>query len=99
MQPLTIVSVALNYFNGSFPPSMFNTLSNLSLEFNSLGDNSTKDLEFLKSLTNCSRLQVISICNNNFGAKLTNFVGNLSNQLSCLYVGGNHISGKNEYGY
>jgi Ran GTPase-activating protein (RanGAP) involved in mRNA processing and transport len=42
--------------------------------FNNLGDDSTKDLEFLKSLTNCSRLQVISISNN--------FVGSLSNHLS-----------------
>ncbi|KAG5013702.1 hypothetical protein JHK86_025963 [Glycine max] len=66
----------------------------LSLYYNNLGDNSTKDLEFLKSLANCSKLQVVSISYNNFGGSLPNSVGNLSTQLSQLYLGGNQISGK-----
>jgi Leucine-rich repeat (LRR) protein len=66
----------------------------LNLGLNNLGDNSTKHLEFLKSLTNCSKLQIISITNNNFGGNLPNFIGNLSTQLTKLFIGGNQISGK-----
>ncbi|RDX84314.1 putative LRR receptor-like serine/threonine-protein kinase, partial [Mucuna pruriens] len=66
----------------------------LSLYSNNLGENSTKDLEFLKSLANCSKLQVLSISYNNFGGSLPNSIGNLSTQLSQLYLGGNQISGK-----
>ncbi|RDX84327.1 putative LRR receptor-like serine/threonine-protein kinase, partial [Mucuna pruriens] len=66
----------------------------LSLSQNNLGDNSTNDFEFLKSLKNCSKLEVLSISYNNFGGHLPNFLGNLSTQLSQLYLGGNQISGE-----
>ncbi|XP_058762516.1 probable LRR receptor-like serine/threonine-protein kinase At3g47570 [Vicia villosa] len=66
----------------------------LSLEVNSLGDNSTEDLKFLKTLTNSSKLRVLSISTNKFGGNLPNLVGNLSTRLSQLYLGGNQISGK-----
>ncbi|KAL3000177.1 hypothetical protein AAZX31_09G198800 [Glycine max] len=66
----------------------------LSLSWNNLGDNSTNDLDFLKSLTNCSNLHMISISYNNFGGHLPNSLGNLSSQLSLLYLGGNQISGE-----
>ncbi|WJX56091.1 hypothetical protein P8452_41782 [Trifolium repens] len=66
----------------------------LNFERNNLGDNSTRDLEFLKTLTNCSKLRMISISSNNLGGNLQNLVGNLSTQLSQLFLGGNQISGK-----
>jgi Leucine-rich repeat (LRR) protein len=66
----------------------------LNLQFNNLGDNTTRDLEFLKTLTNCSKIRMISISNNNFGGNLPYFVGNLSTQLSELFLGGNQILGK-----
>ncbi|KAK2373560.1 putative LRR receptor serine/threonine-protein kinase [Trifolium repens] len=66
----------------------------INLESNNLGYNSTKDLDFLKSLTNCSQLGMFSIAINNFGGNLPNFVGNLSTQLSHLNFGDNKISGK-----
>ncbi|RHN54135.1 putative protein kinase RLK-Pelle-LRR-XII-1 family [Medicago truncatula] len=69
-------------------------LRRLNLELNSLGNNSTKDLEFLKSLTNCSKLLVFSISFNNFGGNLPNSIGNLSTQLRQLHLGCNMISGK-----
>ncbi|KOM26524.1 hypothetical protein LR48_Vigan284s001000 [Vigna angularis] len=68
-------------------------LQYLGLNTNNLGDNSPNDLEFLKSLTNCSELQMLSLSYNNFGGRLPNSLGNLSTQLSRLYLGGNHISG------
>ncbi|KAL2348769.1 hypothetical protein Fmac_002769 [Flemingia macrophylla] len=66
----------------------------LNFNSNNLGDNSKKDLEFFKSLANCSKLQVISISYNHFGGSLPNSMGNLSSQLNQLYLGGNQISGK-----
>jgi len=77
-------------------PSMgkFQYLDILSLSWNHLGDNSTNDLDFLDSLANCTRLQGLSISYNNFGGHLPNSLGNLSSQLSQLYLGGNQISGK-----
>ncbi|XP_027913209.1 probable LRR receptor-like serine/threonine-protein kinase At3g47570 [Vigna unguiculata] len=68
-------------------------LQSLTLGLNNLGDNSPNDLEFLKSLTNCSELQVLSLAYNNFGGRLPNSLGNLSTKLSELYLGGNQISG------
>ncbi|AES75306.1 LRR receptor-like kinase family protein [Medicago truncatula] len=77
-------------------PSLGNlqNLSILSLGFNNLGNISTKDLEFLKYLTNCSKLYVLSIDSNNFGGHLPNSIGNFSTELKYLFMGGNQISGK-----
>ncbi|XP_045813782.1 probable LRR receptor-like serine/threonine-protein kinase At3g47570 [Trifolium pratense] len=84
-----------NHLFGQVPSlGKLHDLQLLNLELNNLGDNSTKDLEFLKSLTNCSKLRGLSISYNNFGGKLPNFVGNLSNQLSHLHLAFNMISGK-----
>ena len=77
-------------------PSLWNLqdLSFLNLQSNNLGNISTTDLEFLKYLTNCSKLDVLSIADNNFGGQLPNSIGNLSTELKQLYMGGNQISGK-----
>ncbi|CAJ2646906.1 unnamed protein product [Trifolium pratense] len=92
---LQVLELSVNNLVGQVPSlGKLHDLQQLNLQLNNLGDNSIKDLEFLKSLTNCSKLQVISISNNNFGGNLPKFVGNLSTQLSLLYVGGNQISGK-----
>ncbi|KAK2373446.1 putative LRR receptor serine/threonine-protein kinase [Trifolium repens] len=94
-------SSSINYFDipdnnfvGQVPSlGKLKDLYLLNLESNNLGNNSTKDLEFLKSLTNCSKLEVLSISGNNFGGSLPKFIGNLSSQLRELYLGGNMISG------
>ena len=66
----------------------------LNLQFNNLGNNSAIDLKFLKYLTNCSKLAMLSIAGNNFGGNLPNSIGNLSTELKQLYIGENQISGK-----
>ncbi|AES75980.1 leucine-rich receptor-like kinase family protein [Medicago truncatula] len=40
------------------------------------------------------KLQILSLTANNFGGCLPKFVGNLSSELSYLYLGGNEISGE-----
>ncbi|KAJ1431193.1 Serine/threonine-protein kinase, active site [Sesbania bispinosa] len=91
----TKLDISRNHFVGRVPSlEKLQDLQWLNLELNHLGGNTTKDLEFLKSLTNCSKLLMISISYNNFGGTLPNFVGNLSTQISQLHLGGNKISGK-----
>jgi Leucine-rich repeat (LRR) protein len=92
---LTYVDMSRNYFVGQIPSlGRLQYLWRLNLEINYFGDNSTKDLEFLKPLTNCSNLQEVSIFHNNFGGSLPSFIGNFTNQLSRLYLASNQISGK-----
>ncbi|KAK2373544.1 putative LRR receptor serine/threonine-protein kinase [Trifolium repens] len=91
----TLFDISTNHFVGQVPSlGRLKDLLTLNLELNNLGDNSTKDLEFLKSLTNCSKLEKLSISYNNFGGILSNSIGNLSTELKQLYLGYNMISGK-----
>ncbi|QCD90935.1 LRR receptor-like serine/threonine-protein kinase EFR [Vigna unguiculata] len=92
---LSRLQISRNYFTGQVPSlGKLQYLSFLSLEKNNLGNNSINDLEFLKSLTNCSKLQILGLSANNFGGHLPNSMGNLSTQLTQLYLGGNRISGE-----
>ncbi|KAK7304744.1 hypothetical protein VNO77_42631 [Canavalia gladiata] len=92
---LQYLDINRNHFIGQVPSlGKLQDLERLFLNVNNLGSNSTKDLEFLKSLTNCSKLQVLCIAANNFGGHLPSSLGNLSTHLSELYLGYNHISGK-----
>ncbi|KEH27856.1 probable LRR receptor-like serine/threonine-protein kinase At3g47570 isoform X2 [Medicago truncatula] len=92
---LTSFVISENYFVGHVPSlGKLQDLWMINVGQNNLGKNSTKDLEFLESLKNCSKLIAVSIAYNNFGGSLPNSIGNLSTQLSQLYLGGNIISGK-----
>ncbi|CAI8588373.1 unnamed protein product [Vicia faba] len=87
--------IGTNYFVGQVPSlGRLENLHFLNLEGNNLGSNSTKDLEFFKTLTNCSVLYEFSICCNNFGGILPNYIGNLSSELAILDLANNRISGK-----
>ncbi|KAL6131588.1 hypothetical protein ACLB2K_069962 [Fragaria x ananassa] len=84
-----------NNFVGQVPASLGNLplLQFLSLEFNKLGSNSSNDLEFITSLTNCSIMEVLALTSNNFGGALPNSVANFSTQLTGLYLGSNQVAG------
>jgi Leucine-rich repeat (LRR) protein len=92
---LTSFIISQNYFVGHVPSlGKLQDLWQISMVENMLGENSTKDLEFLIPLKNCSKLLIVDIGYNNFGGSLPNSIGNLSTQLSQQYLGGNMISGK-----
>ncbi|CAJ2647209.1 unnamed protein product [Trifolium pratense] len=92
---LTYFDISQNYFVGQVPIlRRLKDLKFLNLEENNLGNNSSKDLDFLKYWTNCSKLEVLSIVGNNFGGNLPNSIGNISVELKELYLGDNQISGK-----
>ena len=50
-------------------------------------------MNFLISLTNCSKMESLTSAINQFEGVLPNSIGNLSTQLHLLYLGGNQISG------
>ncbi|CAI8593468.1 unnamed protein product [Vicia faba] len=92
---LVYIDISQNSFVGQVPNlERLKDLQYLNLELNILGSNSTNDLDFLKSLTNCSRLFLLSISYNNFGGILPNAIGNLSTELNRLLLGFNQITGK-----
>ncbi|XP_061341774.1 probable LRR receptor-like serine/threonine-protein kinase At3g47570 [Gastrolobium bilobum] len=92
---LQSLDISRNYFVGQVPSlGKLRELQFLQMARSNLGDNLTMDLEFLKSLSNCSKLQVLDMAYNNFGGHLPNCLGNLSSQLSELFIGGNQILGQ-----
>ncbi|KAJ9128554.1 hypothetical protein P3X46_034884 [Hevea brasiliensis] len=92
---LQLVDMGKNKFVGQVPTNLGNLQSILQLRFgfNNLGSNSSNDLLFLTSLTNCSNLQIFSIPRNNFAGVLPDSVANFSTGLIRLYMGGNEITG------
>jgi len=55
--------------------------------------NNEQDWEFIDSLTNCSRLQMLSIGGNQFAGKLPSSLANLTSNLQWLRAPSNYISG------
>ncbi|XP_059458519.1 putative receptor-like protein kinase At3g47110 [Corylus avellana] len=92
---LEFLYLSANNFVGQVPTDLGNlqNLFVLAIGGNNLGINSAKDLDFLTSLENCTKLEALDFSLNNFGGSLPDSIGNLSKQLSGLYVGGNQISG------
>ncbi|KAG2308159.1 hypothetical protein Bca52824_027907 [Brassica carinata] len=77
-------------------PSGFGRLYNLEilgLNYNSLGSYSPRDLDFLSSLNNCTKLQYLGVGSNRLGGILPPSISNLSKQLTYVFLGGNHIAG------
>ncbi|KAK7367086.1 hypothetical protein VNO80_09095 [Phaseolus coccineus] len=92
---LSIFEMGGNKLTGRVPSmGKLKDLYYFVVDKNFLGNNSIDDLVFLESLTNCSKLNVLDLAYNNFGGHLPNYLGNLSNQLPQLYLGGNQISGE-----
>ncbi|KAJ1396845.1 Protein kinase domain [Sesbania bispinosa] len=89
---LQILGISLNQFVGQVPSmGKLKDLWSLHVGGNNLGGNSNKDLEFIKPLTNCSKLYILDIDSNNFGGSLPNSLSNLSTHLSLLYLGAQNM--------
>jgi Leucine-rich repeat (LRR) protein len=84
-----------NSFTG-IVPSGLGRLQNLEvfvLDFNMLEANNNEDWEFIASLTNCSRLQMLTIGGNRLAGKLPSSLANLTTNLQWLRTPRNYISG------
>lgn len=58
-------------------------LERLNLGDNNLGSADPRDLRFIDSLTNCSKLQKLGFAGNGFGGVLPTSIANLSSHLDC----------------
>ncbi|KAL5853949.1 hypothetical protein ACOSQ3_009067 [Xanthoceras sorbifolium] len=92
---LVQLAVEENHFSGkvSIDFSGLKNLSYLHLGQNSLGTRTASDLDFVTSLTNCSKLGMLALYQNQFGGLLPQSIANLSTVLTGLLIGANHISG------
>ncbi|KAF3455326.1 hypothetical protein FNV43_RR05774 [Rhamnella rubrinervis] len=93
---LQIISIDVNNFVGQVPTNFGNLqeLRWLDISHNNLGSNSSNDLDFLRSLRNCSKLKILDFNHNHLGGVLPNSIANLSTQLNSLVLGSNQVSGK-----
>ncbi|XP_030518727.2 probable LRR receptor-like serine/threonine-protein kinase At3g47570 [Rhodamnia argentea] len=92
---LDVLQLAFNKFSGKVP-----SLKNLyrlrwfQIFSNQLGSGKPKDLSFLCSLTNSTKLEYVGIGKNKFGGVLPKCIGNLSISLKGLSLDENQISGE-----
>ncbi|XP_058089373.1 probable LRR receptor-like serine/threonine-protein kinase At3g47570 [Magnolia sinica] len=92
---LEAVDFSSNSFSGHVPLNLgsLSRLYHCNIEKNQLGSREGDDLSFLTSLTNCTRLKVISAATNNLYGELPSSITNLSTHLNWLLLGGNKIFG------
>ncbi|CDP18443.1 unnamed protein product [Coffea canephora] len=92
---LEILGLSNNNFAGQIPANLgdLTQLQRLNLDANLFGNNSSGDLDFIVSLSNCSNLSDIDLTANNFGGNIPKVMANLSDQLAGLDLGGNQLSG------
>lgn len=93
---LAIFDIGKNSFTGHLPMNFgrLGNLQRLSLYSNQLGNNQPNALSFLvKSLINCTKLQLLELGDNGFTGDFPYSIVNLSTTLTWLNLGTNYISG------
>ncbi|KAH9771535.1 putative LRR receptor-like serine/threonine-protein kinase [Citrus sinensis] len=87
--------IGKNGFSGKVPSlENLHKLQRVIISQNHLGNYGEKDnLEFVNSLVNASRLELLQISDNNFGGMLPEAVGNFSTRLGILSVAENQLFG------
>ncbi|CAM0874676.1 unnamed protein product [Alopecurus aequalis] len=90
-----ILDISSNNFTGSVLRSIgkLSELTWLNLEFNKFQARNKQDWEFMRSLTNCTKLSSFSIEGNHLEGNIPSSLSNLSIQLQNLYLGRNHLAG------
>ncbi|KAL6658534.1 hypothetical protein ACP70R_004121 [Stipagrostis hirtigluma subsp. patula] len=89
------VDMSENNFTGVVPSSIgkLKELSWFDLQDNQFHAHDKQDWDFMYGLTNCTKLQILSLYNNHFEGQIPSSLGNLSLGLQVLYLGANRISG------
>lgn len=92
---LQAFDVPNNRFNGVFPSALgrLQYLQWFNLVGNMFEANNEQEWQFLTSLTNCSRLQLMSIEQNRFSGQLPTSLCNLSTNIQEINIFANNISG------
>ncbi|KAL6639052.1 hypothetical protein ACP70R_022782 [Stipagrostis hirtigluma subsp. patula] len=92
---LKYLYLSINKFTGVVPSKLgrLKDLEIFALDDNMFEANNEQEWGFIASLTNCSRLQVLTIGWNRFAGKLPSSLANLSTSLQWLRTKHNNISG------
>uniref|UniRef100_A0A6I9QCU1 Receptor kinase-like protein Xa21 n=1 Tax=Elaeis guineensis var. tenera TaxID=51953 RepID=A0A6I9QCU1_ELAGV len=90
-----LIQFQMNNLHGKIPCTLENlqNLPVLSLDGNQLAAKEANDWSFLTALTNCSKLTILLIDNNNLAGVLPNSISNLSTEIQVLAFSNNQISG------
>lgn len=92
---LRTLDVSRNKFSGKIvinPPSLCQFVE-LSLGFNEFGSGESDEMQFIKALSNCSKLEMLDISGNNLRGLLPEPLEILSTSLYFLRLSSNSISG------
>jgi Leucine-rich repeat (LRR) protein len=89
------IDISSNTFTGVIHSSIgeLSKLSYLNLEFNQFQARNEQEWEFMRSLSNCTELQIFSMKGNRLEGHVPNSLANLSDQLQHLFLGTNKLSG------
>ncbi|KAL0402897.1 UNVERIFIED_CONTAM: putative receptor-like protein kinase [Sesamum radiatum] len=93
---LQIIDLPDNQFVGRVP-SDFGRIANLqrlNIGRNLLGRGDSDPLDFINSLINCSKFEMLGIDNNQFSGPLPDKIANLSINVNRLLLGRNQLSGR-----
>ncbi|XP_048319672.2 probable LRR receptor-like serine/threonine-protein kinase At3g47570 [Ziziphus jujuba] len=92
---LELLDFAINDLTGTVPETLGSlpNLYHISFDANRLGHGRAGDLNFLKSLGNCTVLQVLALGGNHFGGELPESIANLSPYMRTFDLWGNFIHG------
>ncbi|CAL1404043.1 unnamed protein product [Linum trigynum] len=92
---MRVIRMAHNLLEGTVPPGLGNLpfLEMYNIRGNRIASSGTDGLGFITCLTNSTRLKLLAIDENLFEGEIPESVGNLSKDLTLLYMGDNRIHG------
>ncbi|XBJ04953.1 hypothetical protein VPH35_023814 [Triticum aestivum] len=91
---MQLLSLARNNFHGRVAPEIGKLCPvRVELGSNRLQVHDAEGWEFLRFFTNCTRLQLIDLNENDLGGVLPGYVANFSRQIQWLSMAGNRITG------
>ncbi|KAL9329557.1 hypothetical protein ACSQ67_004560 [Phaseolus vulgaris] len=92
---IQVIRMASNFLEGTVPPGLGNLpfLRMYNIGYNRIVSSGVTGLDFITSLTNSTRLNFLAIDGNMLEGVIPETIGNLSKDLSTLYMGQNRFNG------
>jgi len=92
---IQVIRMASNFLEGTVPPGLGNLpfLRMYNIGYNRIVSEGVRGLDFITSLTNSTRLNFLAIDGNMLEGVIPETIGNLSKDLSTLYMGQNRFNG------